>query len=363
VRAVVLVGGEGTRLRPLTLTTPKQMLPVVELPMIERVLAALATHGIDDAVLSLGYRPDAFINAYPAGVVAGVRVTYAVEPSPLDTAGAIRFAALHGGISDTFVVVNGDVLTDLDVGSLVAFHRERGAVATIALTPVEDPSSFGVVPTDEDGAVTAFIEKPSRVEAPTNLINAGTYVLEPTVLDRIPGDRRVSIERETFPLLVADRQLYALGTEAYWLDAGTPDTYLRAHLDLLLGRRAGPPHPLATPDPATGPGVWRLGAVEPLEGAVTRTMVGSGALVGAGATVDGSVLGAGCSVEPGAIVSGSLLLPGARVAARASVTGSIVGPGSIIGQRCVVTDLSVIGAGVVMPSGSVVDGERVPVGA
>ena len=202
VRAVVLVGGEGTRLRPLTLTVPKQMLPVVEQPMIERVIGHLADHGIDEAVLSLGYRPDAFIDAYPAGTIAGVRLIYAVEPTPLDTAGAIRFAAEQGAVDETFVVVNGDVLTDSDISELIDFHRRRGAEATISLTPVDDPSSFGVVPTDDQGRVEAFIEKPPRDEAPTNLINAGTYVLEPSVLGRIPDDRPVSIERETFPAIV-----------------------------------------------------------------------------------------------------------------------------------------------------------------
>ena len=188
VKAVVLVGGEGTRLRPLTLSTPKQMLPIVGVPMIERVLAYLRSHGVDEAILSLGYLPDAFMEAYPDGHAAGVRLTYAVEPEPLDTAGAVRFAAVHGKVDDTFVVVNGDVLTDLDLGSLIDFHRLSGAEGTIALHPVADPSSFGVVPTDEDGRVTAFVEKPPRDEAPTNQINAGTYVLEPSVLDRITGD-------------------------------------------------------------------------------------------------------------------------------------------------------------------------------
>ena len=196
---MVLVGGEGTRLRPLTLTTPKQMLPVGGRPMIERVLGHLARHGIDEVVLSLGYRPDAFLDAYPDGRCAGVELIYAVEATPLDTAGAIRFAARFAGIDETFVVVNGDVLTGARRDGLVAFHRERGAEATMALTPVEDPSAFGVVPTDEEGRVMAFIEKPPPGEAPTNLINAGTYVLEPSVLARIPEGRRVSIERETFP--------------------------------------------------------------------------------------------------------------------------------------------------------------------
>ena len=192
MRAVVLVGGFGTRLRPLTLTTPKQMLPLGHRPMIEWVVGHLADHGVDEAILSLGYKPDAFIEAFPDDLCNGVRITYAVEPEPLDTAGAIRFAALEAGIDDTFIVVNGDVLTDLDVDALVRFHRASGAEGTIHLTPVEDPSMFGVVPTDDDGRVIAFIEKPPRDEAPTNRINAGTYVLEPSVLDRIAGDRRVS---------------------------------------------------------------------------------------------------------------------------------------------------------------------------
>jgi mannose-1-phosphate guanylyltransferase len=363
VRAVVLVGGEGTRLRPLTLTVPKQMLPIVEQPMIERVIGHLADHGIDEAVLSLGYRPDAFIDAYPGGSIAGVRLSYAVETTPLDTAGAIRFAARDAGIDQTFVVVNGDVLTDSDIAGLVAFHRERGAEATISLTPVDDPSAFGVVPTDPDGRVRAFIEKPPRDEAPTNLINAGTYVFEPSVLDRIPGgDVRVSIERETFPALVEAGTLFAQGSEAYWLDTGTPDAYLRAHRDLLLGRRTGPPSPGAQLDPAIGPGVWRIGEVEVSEAAVTRSLLGRGAAIATGARVEESVIGAGAVVEDGASVVGSVLLPGARVASKASVDGSVIGPDAIVGQRCVIHALSVIGAGAVTASGTVIDGERVVAG-
>ena len=235
MRAVVLVGGEGTRLRPLTLTAPKQMLPIVEQAMVERVLGHLASHGIDEAVLSLGYRPDAFSDAYPDGVIAGVRSTYAVEPTPLDTAGAIRFAADFGGIDDTFVVLNGDVLTDFDISGLVEFHRSHGAEGTIGLTPVDDPSSFGVVPTDADGKVTAFIEKPPRDEAPTNFINAGIYVLEPSVLDRIAPDVRVSIERETFPAMVA---------------AGTGGSVI--NVTSIAGRAPGPSQP-----PACAGGGWR----------------------------------------------------------------------------------------------------------
>ncbi len=362
MRAVVLVGGEGTRLRPLTLTAPKQMLPIVEQAMVERVLGHLASHGIDEAVLSLGYRPDAFSDAYPDGVIAGVRSTYAVEPSPLDTAGAIRFAAAFEGIDDTFVVLNGDVLTDFDISALVAFHRERGAEGTIGLTPVDDPSSFGVVPTDPDGKVTAFIEKPPRDEAPTNFINAGIYILEPSVLDRIAPDVRVSIERETFPAMVADGTLFAQGSDAYWLDTGTPDAYLRAHRDLLNGRRGVAPAPDAVTDPELGAGVWRIGEVDATPGSTVRSLLGRGCTVAPTATVTDSVVGAGAVVEDGAKVTDSVLLPGARVAARASVDHSIIGPGAIVGQRCVVTGVSVIGAHAVIASGSTLDGERYPAG-
>jgi len=313
-------------------------------------------------VLSLGYRPDAFMNAYPGGSIAGVRLAYAVEPTPLDTAGAIRFAARHCSVDETFVVVNGDVLTDSDLSELIAFHRLRGAEATIALTPMDDPSAFGVVPTDEDGRVQAFIEKPPRDEAPTNLINAGTYIFEPSVLDRIPGDVRVSVERETFPAMVEAGTLFALGSDAYWLDTGTPDAYLRAHRDLILGHRASPPAPGAELDPSIGPGVWRIGKVEASGAGIARSLLGSGASVADGAVVEESVIGADAVVEDGASVIASVLLPGARVASKATVEGSVVGPGAIVGQRCVIHALSVIGAGAITASGTVIDGERIVAG-
>lgn len=357
MQAVVLVGGEGTRLRPLTLSTPKQMLPIVGQPMLERVLGHLATHGIDEAVLSLGYLPDAFRRAYPDGTAAGVRLSYAIEPEPLDTAGAVRFAADHAGVDETFVVVNGDVLTDMDLSALVAFHRDRGAEGTIALHPVEDPSSFGVVPTDGDGRVTAFVEKPPRDEAPTNLINAGTYVLEPSFLARVPAGRRVSIERETFPAVVRDGGLFARADDAYWLDTGTPADYLQAHRDLVEGRRGTPPAPGAR---RRDDGLWVTGSPQ-VDGAVVGAcFVADGAVVAEGARIERSVLGADSVVEAGATVSGSVLLAGARVAAGSTVSGSVLGPGATVGMRCEVRPISVLGEGAVVASGTTVDGERVP---
>ncbi len=356
MKAVVLVGGEGTRLRPLTLSVPKQMLPIAEQPMIERVLGQLARHGVDDVILSLGYLPDAFTKAYPDGIAAGVRLSYAVEPSPLDTAGAVRFAARRAGIDDTFVVVNGDVLTEMDLTALVDFHRAHDAEGSISLHPVDDPSAFGVVTTDGTGRVEAFIEKPPAGTAPTNLVNGGTYILEPSVVDRVPEGRPVSIERETFAAMVADRTLYALADEAYWLDTGTPETYLMAHRDLLDGRRVPPPAPGARD---SGGGVWLLGSPK-LDGEVRGpAMIGDGAQIRPHAVIDRSVVGRDCIVESGARVVRSVLLDGASVGEEATVTGSIVGPGARVGERSELRPLSVLGGGASVPPGTVVAGTRV----
>jgi mannose-1-phosphate guanylyltransferase len=346
VKAIVLLGGQGTRLRPLTYTTPKQLLPVVEVPMLERVIAHLKAHGVDDVVLSLGYRPDAFFAAYPDHQAAGVRLDYAVEPEPLDTAGAIAFAAGHAGIDETFIVVNGDVLTDVDTSALVAFHRARGATATIHLKAVDDPTRFGVVPTDPDGRVLEFVEKPPADSVPTNLINAGTYVLEPEVLARIPAGRRVSVERETFPALAAEGAVFALASDAYWLDTGTPAAYLQANTDLLDGTRPGPPAPGAR---QVALGVWTLGAPAVRGEIRPASLLGVGAHVAHDATVIGSVIGARAVVERGAVVEHSVLLPGATVGAGARVTGSILGHDCVVGEGCELAPVTVVGDGFEVP--------------
>ncbi|HLN43613.1 MAG TPA: NDP-sugar synthase [Acidimicrobiales bacterium] len=357
MKAIVLLGGQGTRLRPLTYTTPKQLLPVVEVPMLERVLAQLRAHGVDEAVLSLGYRPDAFFAAYPGHQAAGVRLDYAVEPEPLDTAGAIAFAARHAAIDETFIVVNGDVLTDLDTTALVAFHRSHGAAATIHLKAVEDPSRFGVVPIDADGRVIEFVEKPPADRVPTNLINAGTYVLEPSVLALIPLERRVSVEREIFPALVADGTVFAMASEAYWLDTGTPEAYLQANADLLGGVRPGPPAPDAR---QVSLGVWTLGAPVVRGEVLAPSLLGAGAQVAAEATVTASVLGARSTVEHGARVEHSVLLPGARVGAGARVSGSILGHDCVVAEGCELLPVTVVGDDVVVPEGARLTDARVP---
>ena len=325
MQALVLVGGFGTRLRPLTLDTPKQMLPIVGKPMIEHVVEHLAGHGVTEVVLSLGFAPEAFQEAYPNGVCAGVPLHYAVEPEPLDTAGAVRFAALDAGIDDTFLVLNGDVLTGLDVSALIDRHRSFGAEATLHLTPVEDPSRYGVVPTDTDGRVLGFVEKPAPGTAPTNWINAGTYVFEPTVLDHIAAGRRVSVEREVFPALAETGRLFAWESDDYWVDTGTPATYLQAQLDFLDGRR-GSAH-CGIDDTAT------------VEGVVER-----------------SEIGANCVVEAGAVVRNSVLLAGAHVATGAVVEGSIVGWDATLGAGATVRNLSVVGHETHVPAETMLDG-------
>jgi mannose-1-phosphate guanylyltransferase len=327
VKAVVLVGGQGTRLRPLTLTTPKQLLPVAGRPMIERVLAHLALHGIDEVVLSLGYRPDAFLAAYPGGECAGVRLCYAVEPEPRDTGGGIAFAARYAGLEDTFVVQNGDVLTDLDVTELISFHRQRGAQATISLTPVGDPSRYGVVVADGDGRVTAFVEKPAPGTAPSNMINAGTYVMEPGVVECIPADRPVSIERQTFPELVADQVLYAVGSDAEWVDAGTVPTYLQANL-ALAGRE--------------------------------QRWIHDGADIHPGARVTGSIIGDKVVVAARAHVEGAVVMDGARVGQGAVIRDSIIGLDAVVGDGAVIEALSILGDGYAVEAGVVASGRRFP---
>lgn len=340
MKAVVLAGGLGTRLRPLTLTTPKQMLPVVDRPMIEHVLAGLARAGVDGAVLSLGYRPEAFQAAYPDGVCAGVALSYAVEPQPLGTAGAIRFAAAAAGLDETFLAVNGDVISDLDVGRLQDCHRRWGAEATIQLVEVDDPSRYGLVVADDDGRVRSFTEKPSAAEPPgvaerpssaetpggaerlgparASWVNAGIYVMEPSVLDRIDADRPVSVERDTFPELAAAGTLRAVDGAGYWIDIGTPQSYLAAQLDLIDGTR-GPARP----------GVAASADVD--SAAVERSVVMAGARVGAGAVVRNAAVQVGALVEPGAVVADSVIGPGAVVGAGARVTGgSVVGPGAAV---------------------------------
>ncbi|HXW82054.1 MAG TPA: NDP-sugar synthase [Acidimicrobiales bacterium] len=338
-----MAGGEGTRLRPLTLSTPKQMLPVAGRPVIERVVEELSRHGVDEVVMSLGYRPDAFTDAYPDGTCAGVKLRYVVEDSPLDTAGAIAFAAREAGLAnETFIAMNADILSEVDLTALVAFHLERGGEASIALTAVEDPSLFGVVPTDSSGKVKAFIEKPPVGLSPTNMINAGIYVLEPSFLARVPPRRRVSVEREIFPAMVQAGSLYALGSNALWTDMGTPGKYLEANLT--WARRE---HCLCGASDAC-----RDGRSPFRPDAHLRTAPG--------AEIVNSVLGNDVRIEAGARVHDAVVLEGGCVRAGAVVHRSVLGCNVVVGLGAVVEALSVLGDGWVVAAGDVLNGARLP---
>ncbi len=333
MRAVVLVGGEGTRLRPLTFHTPKQMLRVIGFPMLERVLRRLSGFGVDEVVLSLGYQPDAFRLAYPDGEAAGVRLTYAIEEEPLDTAGAIRFAAESAGINETFLVVNGDILTDLDVKDLMDFHLDRRSQATIGLVKVEDPSQFGVVVKDDRGRALRFVEKPPIESAPSHDINAGIYILEPSALELIPQGGRMSIERELFPHLVEQGSLFARAYECYWLDAGTPKNYYRAIRDILFGARLGELVP---------PRAWYPAPNQPDDDSNGHCYIGTAVELSSVSRVIGSVIEDGVEISDGATIVDSIVLEGARVGPGSVVRGSIVGARTVVPEDVHLDDLAIV---------------------
>lgn len=324
MKALLLTGGFGTRLRPLTLTRPKHLLPVANRAHMEHVFDLLLRHGVEEVVLLTSYLADAFEDTIASAQARGLGVEVTHEREPLGTGGAIKNAEALVGDEAGFLVFNGDVLTDVDLGALMRFHRQRRAEATILLTPVEDPSAYGVVPTAPEGRVLGFIEKPPRAEAPTNLINAGVYVFEPSVLDRIPAGRVWSAERQLFPGLVEEgAALFAMGTTAYWIDIGTPQKYLEANLDALAGR-------LASDEigPVADGGVLaaRDARIDPAAH-VSWSCLGARATIEDNVTVQGSVLLPDVVVSSGATVESSILGAGARVARGARAVGVTIGDG------------------------------------
>lgn len=320
MQAIVLVGGEGTRLRPLTSAVPKPALTLVDRPFIAYMIEWLAAHGVSEAVLACGFLPDVLREALSDGEKAGVRVRYVAEPEPRGTAGAIRFAAdqLGPDLEDRFLALNGDVLTDLDLTALLGAHEERGARATIALHEVEDSSAYGLVKRGGGGEVHAFLEKTGD-EVPGE-INAGMYVLERSVLELMPAGEKVSIERDVFPRLVGEG-LHALRLDGYWMDIGTPERYLQASWDILEGR-------VATRVAPTAPGVFVAASaeVDPEAAVGPRAVVGPDCSLGAGCEVRESVLLGRCRIGEEARITGSILSEGAEVAAGTRVEGAVAAP-------------------------------------
>jgi mannose-1-phosphate guanylyltransferase len=317
-KAVVLVGGEGTRLRPLTLTIPKPLIPLVDRPFLSHVLGHLAAHGVEEVLLSSPYLERSF-EEYVAAHRGSPSIDWIIEHEPLGTAGAVANAARH--LEEAFYVLNGDILTDLDLTALSAHHRQSGAAATITLIPVDDARPYGLVAMERDGRIVEFREKPA--EAIPGVVNAGTYVLEPEAIAAVAPGSVVSIERETFPDLIEQGSaVFGFMSHGYWMDLGTPEKYLQATFDALEGRIGGfdyvAPHIDTSADVS-------------LQAHLGRWVVaGPGARIGEGAEVEDSVLLAGATVEPGARVRASILGPDSSVGARAAIEGAVLAEGASV---------------------------------
>ena len=348
--AVVLVGGQGSRLRPLTLTTPKPMLPTAGVPFLAHLLSRIAAAGIRRVVLGTAYRAEvfeAFLGERTTGGLEGLELECCPEPEPLGTGGGIRFAAdaLEPGY-DEVVVFNGDILSGVDVRAVVGEHRAAGADATLHLVRVPDPTAFGCVPTDDDGRVLAFLEK--TLTPPTDQVNAGCYVFRRDVLDAIPAGRPVSVERETFPgLLESGRRLQAHVESSYWLDLGTPASFVRGSADLVQG--AAPTAALPGP---VGTALLLAGAkVAPSASLTDGTTVGADVQIGDGSRVSGSVLMDGARIGDGALIERSVIGPGASIGDDTVVRDAVVGDGASIGASCELLAGLRVWPGLVVPDG------------
>jgi mannose-1-phosphate guanylyltransferase len=349
MKAVLLVGGEGTRLRPLTCNTVKAMVPIVNRPFLEHLLGYLGSHGVDDIVVTLCYLPGRIESRFGNGSESGVKLAYVMEETPLGTAGAVKNAESH--LDGAFFVFNGDIITNIDLRAMLSFHQERNAVATIALTPVENPSAYGVVETASDGRVKRFIEKPPPGQAPTNLINAGIYILEPAVLRGIPQATPCMFERYVFPTLLSEgAAVFAYPTTDYWIDIGTPEKYRQVQYDLLLGKCAS-----SLRHGTTAPNGARAHRADVHPSAVVEGPVafGSHCSIGAGARIRGpAVLGDGCTISDGSIVDRAILWRNVHVAKEANIRESVIGDNCSVGNHCVINPGSVVGDNVVITEGS-----------
>ncbi|MEU9504288.1 NDP-sugar synthase [Streptomyces sp. NPDC048196] len=350
--AILLVGGKGTRLRPLTVHTPKPMVPAAGVPFLTHQLARARAAGVEHIVLATSYLAEVFEPYFGDGSALGLHLEYVTEREPLGTGGAIRNVAerLHSAPGDPVLIFNGDILTGLDIKALVDTHRTSGADVSLHLTRVEDPRAFGLVPTDETGRVTAFLEKPQTPEEiVTDQINAGAYVFNRSVIDTIPAGRPVSVERETFPGLLADgAHLQGMVDSTYWLDLGTPQAFVRGSADLVLGRAPSPAVPGRRGDRL----VLETAEVAPDAKLTGGTVVGPRTVIGAGAELDGSAVLEGAVVEPGAVIRDSLIGAGARIGARTVLDGAVIGDGARIGADNELRDGIRIWCDAEIPAGS-----------
>ncbi|WP_050169870.1 mannose-1-phosphate guanylyltransferase [Mycobacterium tuberculosis] len=348
VDAVVLVGGKGTRLRPLTLSAPKPMLPTAGLPFLTHLLSRIAAAGIEHVILGTSYKPAVFEAEFGDGSALGLQIEYVTEEHPLGTGGGI--ANVAGKLrNDTAMVFNGDVLSGADLAQLLDFPRSNRADVTLQLVRVGDPRAFGCVPTDEEDRVVAFLEKTE--DPPTDQINAGCYVFERNVIDRIPQGREVSVEREVFPALLADGdcKIYGYVDASYWRDMGTPEDFVRGSADLVRGIAPSPAlrghrgEQLVHDGAAVSPGALLIGG----------TVVGRGAEIGPGTRLDGAVIFDGVRVEAGCVIERSIIGFGARIGPRALIRDGVIGDGADIGARCELLSGARVWPGVFLPDGGI----------
>ncbi len=343
-----MAGGEGSRLRPLTCGRPKPLVPICNRPVLAYILDLLAEHGFQEVFLTLGYRPDEIRQTFGERY-RGLTLHYTVEEVPLGTAGGV--AVLRKHLNDTFLVISGDALTDIHLGDLLRFHRDCGAMATLALTRVETPLEYGVVMTDRQGRIRRFLEKPGWGEVFSDTVNTGIYVLEPSVLNGVPDGKMYDFSQHLFPaLLQAGAPLYARVADGYWCDIGGTETYLQANLDLLSGRLAFQP-----PGTEVAPGVWVAGDVP--EGITVDgpALIGPGCHIAPGTSLEaGVVLGPGCAVGPGSILRRSVMGTGARIGAEAALVGAVLCDGVRAGERAGIFEGAVLGDGVTLGDGATV---------
>jgi len=322
-QALILAGGQGTRLRPLTCHTPKSMVPVINIPFLEHVLRNLKAHSINDVILAQHHLPAMMGEYFGDGAKFGMKITYVMEDSPRGTAGAIKNA--EGHLHDTFYVLNGDIFHNRDFTKMMQFHRERKAKVTIVLTPVEDPTIYGVVETDSAGQVKRFTEKPKKEEVVTNMINAGTYIMEPEVLKRIPADVKVSIERETFPDMLSDGEpVFGYESRNYWMDTGTPEKYLQLHKDILDGRCDG----YSFDRDVTIAKGSRIDKRAKLSG---KIVIGSGCSIDSGACLNGPVvIGNNCRINKNVSISDCVIWENVTVEENSTISGTIIANDTIV---------------------------------
>lgn len=349
LKAIILVGGEGTRLRPLTYTTVKSMIQVLNRPFIEYVIRHLSSHNIGEAILALGYKPDSIMSYFGHGSELSAKLIYSVEQTPLGTAGAVKNAGKY--VDDTFFVINGDIFTDLDLTDMFRFHKQMSAKVTIALTSVEDPTQFGVVETDNKQRINRFIEKPSRDQVTSHLINAGTYIIEPEVLNHIPEGGQFMFEHDLFPKLLAEGEpILGYISDSYWIDVGTPEKYLQLNHDLLCGKSS------QVDSQAEDIHIDVRSSVHPQAKLIAPVLIDKDCTIDHEVCLRGPVvIGAGCNIGHGAIIESSILWQDVSVGEQAVLKNCIIASdsdievgvnidGAVVNDKAPVNNASVTGS-------------------